>query len=182
MNQVMTFVIKIVNNVRAHSLKRRQFKQLAEEMDCQYGDLLLHNEVRWLSRGKVLQRFNEVLPVLVTFFKNQGEPYPELENPEWLQDFAFLVDITEKLNDINTKLQGKDKCILEMLSEVTAFSIKLKLFPSLFITLLVDELFSLILGNKVVTFCILDYRAPAKDLQIIGVARGPKRLATPDLI
>uniref|UniRef100_A0A8D8TVB6 Uncharacterized protein n=1 Tax=Cacopsylla melanoneura TaxID=428564 RepID=A0A8D8TVB6_9HEMI len=32
-----------------------------------------------------------------------------------------------------------------------------------------------------VKFCILDYRAPAKDLQIIGVARGPKRLATPGI-
>lgn len=54
MNNVMKTVVKVVNKVRAQALQRRLFRALTEELECQYGDLLLHTEVRWLSRGRVL--------------------------------------------------------------------------------------------------------------------------------
>ena len=55
----MKTVVKVVNNIRAHSPKRPLFRELTEELEYEYGDLLLHTEVRWLSRGRVLQRFKE---------------------------------------------------------------------------------------------------------------------------
>jgi hypothetical protein len=130
MNNVMKTVIKIVNKIRAHSLQRRLFRELTEELECQYGDLLLHTEVRWLSKGRVLQRFKELLPALVKFFKERGEHLTELEDPTWLQDFSFLTDLTEKLNGLNLQLQGKDKNIGGMISDVTSFSKKLELWEN----------------------------------------------------
>lgn len=128
MNNVMKTVIKIVNKVIAHAIERCLFRALTDELDYQYGDLLLHTEVRWLSRGKVLQRFQELLPALVEFLKEQGESFRELEDPVWLQDFAFLTDITEKLNILNLQLQGKDKDIGGTISDVASFSKKLELW------------------------------------------------------
>ena len=51
-----------------------------------------------------------------------------MESEEWVCDFAFAVDIMQKLNELNTKLQ--DKCIFthELYLEVKAFQLKLKLF------------------------------------------------------
>ncbi|XP_072392541.1 general transcription factor II-I repeat domain-containing protein 2B-like [Diabrotica undecimpunctata] len=96
LNNVMKLVVKMVNKIRAQALQRRLFRTLADEVDCQYGDLLLHSEVRWLSRGRVLKRFNDVISGIVQFFKQSDERTPELENSIWLRDFGFLVDITEK--------------------------------------------------------------------------------------
>ncbi|GBM96252.1 General transcription factor II-I repeat domain-containing protein 2A [Araneus ventricosus] len=55
--EVMNLVIKIINNISAKALYHRQFKDFIEEIHSQFSDLLLHNEVRWRSRGNVLQRF-----------------------------------------------------------------------------------------------------------------------------
>ncbi|XP_030745088.1 general transcription factor II-I repeat domain-containing protein 2-like [Sitophilus oryzae] len=126
LNNVMKLVVKIVNKIRAQALQRRLFKTLADEVDCQYGDLLLHSGVRWLSRGRVLKRFNDVLSGIVQFFKQRDEPIPELENSIWLRDFGFLVDITEKLNELNLQLQGRDKELAEMISDIKAFIRKLE--------------------------------------------------------
>uniref|UniRef100_A0A8P4KFQ5 SPIN-DOC-like zinc-finger domain-containing protein n=1 Tax=Dicentrarchus labrax TaxID=13489 RepID=A0A8P4KFQ5_DICLA len=57
LKNVMQDVVVIVNNIRSKALSHRQFKALLDEMDAQYGDVLYHQEVRWLSRGKVLRRF-----------------------------------------------------------------------------------------------------------------------------
>ena len=54
--EVMRVVIEIVNFVRAKGLHHHQFQHMLEEMDNQYGDLLHYYEVRWLSRGAMLQR------------------------------------------------------------------------------------------------------------------------------
>ncbi|GFV42065.1 general transcription factor II-I repeat domain-containing protein 2A [Trichonephila clavipes] len=55
--EVMNLVIKIVNSVLSKTLYHRQFNEFLNEMETQYSDLLLHNKVRWLSKGKVLKRF-----------------------------------------------------------------------------------------------------------------------------
>ena len=72
MNNVMKTIVKAVNKIRAHALQRQLFRELIEELECQYGDLLLHTEVRWLSRGRVLQSFKELLPAIVKFFQERG--------------------------------------------------------------------------------------------------------------
>lgn len=54
-SHVMTLVVKLINSIRAKALQHRLFKSLMDELDAAHGDLILHADVRWLSRGKVLQ-------------------------------------------------------------------------------------------------------------------------------
>ena len=53
---------------------------------------------------------------------------PELDEPGWLADLAFLVDITSELNALNVKLQGRDQLVNKMYDHVRSFGRKLLLF------------------------------------------------------
>ncbi|GFW86082.1 uncharacterized protein TNCV_1968901 [Trichonephila clavipes] len=55
----MELVITIINSILAKALNHRQFKEFLFEMESECADLLLHNKVRWFSRGNVLKRFAE---------------------------------------------------------------------------------------------------------------------------
>uniref|UniRef100_UPI00358E234A protein FAM200C-like n=1 Tax=Myxine glutinosa TaxID=7769 RepID=UPI00358E234A len=50
-------VIKAVNKIKVSSLHDRLFRQLCQENDEAFKRLLLHTEVRWLSKGACLTRF-----------------------------------------------------------------------------------------------------------------------------
>ena len=67
LESVMTVVVKIVNFIRAQTLNHRQFHALLDEVDVQYADHIFHCDVRWLSRGKVLDRFLALLPEIKQF-------------------------------------------------------------------------------------------------------------------
>lgn len=132
MNEVMDIVIKIVNSVRARSLQRRLFRAHLEENDADHTDLLLHTDVRWLSRGKVLARFTELLPEIKDFLKlsKHVDYCRKLEDHQWLLDLAFLTDLTGELNELNLELQGKGKDVVNMMSSVNTFKSKLKLMSN----------------------------------------------------
>ncbi|XP_065658042.1 zinc finger BED domain-containing protein 5-like [Hydra vulgaris] len=66
-DNVMTAVVKTINHIRSNALKRRQFRALMEQNEDKHNDLLPHLEVRWLSRGNILNRFWECLPRLKDF-------------------------------------------------------------------------------------------------------------------
>ena len=57
-----------------------------------------------------------------------SSPVLQLEDGQWLLDLCFLVDITMKLDEINKKLQRKDKLIKDCYEDVQAFNTKLKLY------------------------------------------------------
>ncbi|CAI5687214.1 general transcription factor II-I repeat domain-containing protein 2B [Oreochromis niloticus] len=126
--EVMNVVIKIVNKIIANGLSHRQFCSLLEEVDNAYSDLLLHNKVRWLSRGEVLKRFATCLEHVKTFLESKGLRYPELEDLDWLGKFYFMVDMTSHLNTLNKNLQGKGSTALQILENVLAFERKMTVF------------------------------------------------------
>ena len=72
----MTTVVKIINYIRAQPLHRCEFRVLLDEYNNEYGDLLLHTKIRWLSRGYVLKRFSECLPPILTFLIEKKKEFP----------------------------------------------------------------------------------------------------------
>ncbi len=122
---VMQTVVCVVNFIISRALNHRQFRQLIEDYNTEYSDLLMHSEVRWLSRGKVLERFLSLLPEICTFLDSKGKREPELEDPCWITQLAFLTDITCHLNTLNLKLQGRDKLPNNMLNAIRAFQNKI---------------------------------------------------------
>ncbi|KII61093.1 hypothetical protein RF11_05810 [Thelohanellus kitauei] len=110
---VMDFVVRCVNEIRSSALNRREFRQFLYDMNEEYGELRLHCEVRWLSKGRVL---------IYLFLSEKDELQAEREyilNDDWLNDLAFMVDI---------KLDGKDKLFTNLCDEVYEFKMKLRLF------------------------------------------------------
>ena len=55
----------------------------------------------------------------------------QMKKSEWLSDFAFAVDILDRLNELNVKLQGKDVFAHELFAEIKSFQVKLMLFSRL---------------------------------------------------
>ncbi|XP_060788258.1 general transcription factor II-I repeat domain-containing protein 2-like [Neoarius graeffei] len=126
--EVMNLVIQIVNKIIAKALNHRQFRELHDEADSEYADLLLHNKVRWLSRGDVLCRFVACLEHVKTFLKSKDLSYPQLEDTKWLEKLHFMVDMTRHLNTLNKSLQERGNTALQMLEAVLSFERKLAVF------------------------------------------------------
>lgn len=126
-DSVMKIVVSCVNFIRVHALNHRQFQEFLSELNVAHEDVLYHTEVRWLSRGRVLKRFYDLLPQITAFLLSKNKEVPELNDAEWKWHLAFLTDITELLNSFNLQLQGKGKLICDMASHVKAFEVKLGL-------------------------------------------------------
>ena len=52
----------------------------------------------------------------------------EMEDESWLCDLAFLVDITTRMNELNTRLQRKAQYASEMYGHIKSFMNKLRLW------------------------------------------------------
>ena len=109
----MSVVVSNVNFIPNHALNQRQFQTILADLDCEYGDVMYHNEVRWLSRGKVLRRFFQLRKEIDEFLKEKGKKVEVdlIADSRWLRELAFLSDTTEHLNILNMKLKGKENLI-----------------------------------------------------------------------
>ncbi|XP_022127415.2 general transcription factor II-I repeat domain-containing protein 2-like [Pieris rapae] len=125
---IMKTVVNIVNFIRARELNHRKFKSMLQELNSEYGDVLLHTGVRWLSRTKVVERFYALRHEIILFLQQNNKVYKELEQDSWWCLLAFLCDITEKLGELNRRLQGEHKLISQMASKVFAFEDKLHMY------------------------------------------------------
>jgi hypothetical protein len=135
LEHVMKPVVKIVNYIRSRGLTHRQFKSFLEEVDAEYGDLLYHSEVRWLSRGKLLERFFAIRNDIEAFFRENAcqksgivDAVALFASHEWMFDLAFLVDLTRHLNILNITLQRRNQLVTDMIDCICAFRQKISLF------------------------------------------------------
>lgn len=128
MSEVLKPVISTVNFIRSFGLNHRQFRQFIEEIG--ENDLPYHTAVRWLSCGKVLQRFFELRAVIEIFLNEKHRPLTQLQNNAWLWKLAFYVDLTKHVNELNLRLQGENQHLPDLYTNIKSFRKKLILFQS----------------------------------------------------
>ncbi|XP_071978773.1 general transcription factor II-I repeat domain-containing protein 2-like [Engystomops pustulosus] len=129
LNDLMSVVTKIVNLIAARPLHKREFSELLLEVDSTYSGLLMYNNVRWLSRGKVLERFVECFEEIKVFLEDKDlGNFPQLYDSKWVNTLMFFTDISVHINELNLNLQGFGKSIDVMFGYIKAFESKLKIF------------------------------------------------------
>ncbi|XP_073702034.1 SCAN domain-containing protein 3-like [Garra rufa] len=135
-SDVMETIMKLVNYLRASSaLQHRLLRAFLTEVNAAYDDLLLHNNVRWLSKGRVLERFWAIRKDLEMFLSQQknvkASHYLDfLRDNDTMEAVAFLVDITSHLNELNLKLQGQGNTVCDLMAAVRSFERRLEIFKS----------------------------------------------------
>ncbi|GFT80332.1 SCAN domain-containing protein 3 [Nephila pilipes] len=73
LNEVLRAVIKCVNTIKASAKSERLFKLFCEEQNEDHVRLLLHTEVRWLSKGNCLKRFMQLFDAISVFLSEKLE-------------------------------------------------------------------------------------------------------------
>lgn len=150
LNETLQNAVKIINNVKANPLHSRIFAKICVDMSSSHTTLLLHTEVRWLSRGRVLNRLYELRSELVQYFENYMAPILEqrrkakpakvgkkveklpeeyfleyLKDDKWIARLAYLVDIFHLLNELNLQMQGRGANCFKFHDKIEAFENKL---------------------------------------------------------
>ncbi|XP_050058667.1 zinc finger BED domain-containing protein 5-like [Aphis gossypii] len=119
-------VVKIINFIKSRPLQNRLFKILCEDMGSVHTSLLLHTEVRWLFRGKILTRIFELRDEVRAFFlEHNFELKDRFLDQMWLLKVAYLSDIFTKINELNFTLQGRHVNVFTAHEKIHAFKKKL---------------------------------------------------------
>ena len=126
--EVMRNVVQCLNYIQARGLNHRQFKAFLDELDSEYPDNMYFSAVRWLSRAATLKRFWNLQQEIKFFMESKHQNVAFLSNENWLNDLAFLADITQHLSDLNLRLQGKSQLGNKLFEHICAFKKKLELF------------------------------------------------------
>ncbi len=127
---VLDVAVKIVNFVKARATSSRLFTVLCEEVGADYHTLLMHTDVRWLSRGRVLMRLFSPREELRDFLADKRPDLAEfLDDDKWLAQLSYLSDIFGEMNKLNRAMQGAN--INTVVNErVEAFKRKLHMWKT----------------------------------------------------
>ncbi|XP_076308511.1 general transcription factor II-I repeat domain-containing protein 2A-like [Tachypleus tridentatus] len=128
LDDILKDVTKMVNYIMTRALHFRQFQTLLDEVQAQYSTLIMYNNVRWLSRGRFLERFIACLNEIRFFMHEKGQGFPQLSDLAWLNNLMFFTDFISHFNALNTKLQGVGKTAERMFCDIKAFERKLQVF------------------------------------------------------
>jgi hypothetical protein len=97
-------------------------------IDSENVDLLYYTGVYWLSRGQMLKRVYDLKLEIFLFMDMKGKSFPQLTDHDWMCNFAFCIDITQYLNELNSNLRGTNQLINKMFAKIKAFESKLRLW------------------------------------------------------
>jgi hypothetical protein len=85
--------------------------------------------VRWLSRGKVLERFVNNFSEIKTYLNlKQSFIAQQIKTHMWVSSLMFFTDLSIHLNELNLKLQVKEKSIDVMFKFIKSFEAKIEVF------------------------------------------------------
>nr|XP_039261568.1 zinc finger BED domain-containing protein 5-like [Styela clava] len=131
LHDVLREVVYFVNTIKKSSKQTRLFSKLCEETAATSKKLLLHSEVRWLSRGKVLSRVFELREQLGAYYTERGDQKANrFRNIYWIAKLAYMASIFDRLNQVNVSLLGKGGDIFRSTSKINALKMKIQLWKN----------------------------------------------------
>ncbi|XP_063786022.1 zinc finger BED domain-containing protein 5-like [Pseudophryne corroboree] len=129
LKQVLDEAVRTVNVIKSSATSARLFRVLCEEMGAEHHQLLYHTEVRWLSRGKVVNRLFELRDEVHFFLSDRDSMLAEkFLDAKWLALLAYLADIFDRLNVLNTSLQGQEMTVFSYTDKIESWIKKLSLW------------------------------------------------------
>ena len=136
LNETLDTAIILVNFVKASALNFRLFRRLCQDLESDYERLMFHTDVRWLSKGHMLNRLVHLLPEVTQFLqeRNKDDMKAAVSDETFQCRLAFLADMFSHLNELSCKLQGADSDIIGHRDKMNAFVSKLELWRGKFET------------------------------------------------
>lgn len=152
LSATLTSAVKMINNIKMKPLQSRIFAKICAESESEHDSLLLHTEVRWLSRGRAVDRLYELRCELTQYFEEYMAPILEkrkkmkpseqkmivklpeevfldhLRDEKWVANLAYLVDVFNSLNALNASIQGKDSNCFKLNDKIDGFKRKMDLW------------------------------------------------------
>ena len=113
----------MVNFIKTLPLKSRIFELLCKDINSCYLRLLLHSEVRWLSKRNVLSQGIEFQKEPLVFFENEKlDRFCKCHKNElWISKIEYLSEIFRHLNSLNSNMQGRNENILTATNKLIHF-------------------------------------------------------------
>uniref|UniRef100_A0A3Q3B2L2 DUF4371 domain-containing protein n=1 Tax=Kryptolebias marmoratus TaxID=37003 RepID=A0A3Q3B2L2_KRYMA len=112
LHESLTVAVKAVNKIKAHALNDRLFRQLCQENYAIFERLLLHTDVRWLSKGNCLARFCALFESIVEFLESSDAVLGEQVSSSRC-NIMYLADFFDKMNEDTLKLQGNGVTLVQ---------------------------------------------------------------------
>lgn len=94
--EVMDTMMKLINFLRASSShQHRLLREFLKEMEADANDLLLHNNMRWLSKGNARGRFWSIRKEIAAFLQRQkATQFANFLQDKHKMDVVAFLDIT----------------------------------------------------------------------------------------
>lgn len=158
LNTTLHETVQMINSIKMKPLHARIFSAICVEMNSEHQILLLHSEIRWLSRGKVLNRVYELKAEMITHFerylvpilekrrkqelarkKQKKPPNPVvklseecflecLKDDQWVANLAYLANVFDRFNELNLQTQGRHANCFGFYNKIEAFQKKLAMW------------------------------------------------------
>ena len=112
--------ITCINLIKGSAKQESLLKNFCSQMGEAHFRLLLHTEVRWLSKRNCLDRLVELYDTLDEFLADRNE-MDILRGDEGKAQCCYLADIFGKLNGLNAELQGTNKTLLNSKTKIFGF-------------------------------------------------------------
>ncbi|KAF2345440.1 hypothetical protein FHG87_023804 [Trinorchestia longiramus] len=107
-------IVDCVNYMQSRALRYRIFSELCKEMGFEFEVLLYHSNIRWLSRGQVLNSIFAMRVELALYLQEHQHFHADcFKNSEFILILVHLADIFAAVIHLNHKMQGGGFNIIE---------------------------------------------------------------------
>ena len=128
LDESLRVVIQTLNKIKSHSKYDRFFRKFGIDTEQEHVRLILHTEVRWLSKENCLARFVKLFDTIVNFLENLNKNNFAREIKLHKRDIFFLSWIFRKFNEVSLQPQRKLCTLLDCKRVLKAFAKKLHWF------------------------------------------------------